>query len=120
MWDIEDIRPGTPGAGLPGQVPEEVKTERLARLQDVLARQQTAFNKSLIGKTLPILIENKSRGAEAADADGNFELFGRAPYLQGTHLRGSADLIGTIVPVVITDAGRNSLNGSLAQKDSHA
>jgi len=33
-------RPGTPAAALPGQVPEEVKTERLARLNTLLDEQQ--------------------------------------------------------------------------------
>ena len=30
------IRPGTPGASMPRQVPEDVKSERLKRLQDLL------------------------------------------------------------------------------------
>ena len=100
------IRPGTPGASLPRQVPEDVKSERLKRLQDLLYTQQEAFNKSLIGTVQNVLVENTGR-------DGG-ELFGRAPYLQGTHFRGSADLVGQIVPVKITDAGRNSLVGELA------
>ena len=100
------IRPGTPGASLPRQVPEEVKTERLKRLQDLLYTQQMAFNKSLIGKTLDVLVENGGR------EDG--QLFGRSPYLQGTHFDGPEDLVGQIVPVLITGAGRNSLTGELS------
>jgi len=99
-------RPGTPGAALPGQVDEAVKSERLARLQKLLTSQQLAFNKSLIGKTLSVLVEGTSRGEN--------ELFGRAPYLQGTHFIGDASLIGQIVLVTITDAGQNSLRGDLA------
>ena len=101
------IRPGTPGASMPRQVPEDVKSERLKRLQDLLYTQQTEFNHSLIGKTLDILVEGVGR-------DGG-QLFGRAPYLQGTHFDGSESLIGTIVPVTITGAGRNSLTGKLAE-----
>ena len=99
------IRPGTPGASLPRQVPEDVKSERLKRLQDLLYTQQMAFNKSLIGRTLDVLVENGGRD------DG--QLFGRSPYLQGTHFDGSEDLVGQIVPVLITVAGRNSLTGEL-------
>jgi tRNA-2-methylthio-N6-dimethylallyladenosine synthase len=33
-------RPGTPGADLPDQVPEDVKSERLERLQALLLKQQ--------------------------------------------------------------------------------
>jgi len=100
------VRPGTPGASLPRQVPEDVKSERLKRLQDLLYTQQLAFNESLIGRTLDVLVENGGRD------DG--QLFGRSPYLQGTHFDGSEDLVGQIVPVKITGAGRNSLMGELA------
>ncbi|MEP3889346.1 MAG: tRNA (N6-isopentenyl adenosine(37)-C2)-methylthiotransferase MiaB [Hellea sp.] len=99
------IRPGTPGASMPRQVPEDVKSERLKRLQDLLYTQQMAFNKSLIGRTLDVLVENGGRD------DG--QLFGRSPYLQGTHFDGPEDLVGQIVPVLITGAGRNSLTGEL-------
>ncbi len=100
------VRPGTPGAGLPRQVPEDVKSERLKRLQDLLYTQQHAFNQSLIGRTLDVLVENGGRD------DG--QLFGRSPYLQGTHFDGPESLVGQIVPVTITGAGRNSLTGVLA------
>ena len=99
-------RPGTPGASLPRQVPEDVKSERLKRLQDLLYTQQMAFNKSMIGKTLDVLVENGGRD--------NGQLFGRAPYLQGTHFDGPESLVGQIVPVLITEAGRNSLTGVMA------
>lgn len=91
---------------MPRQVPEDVKSERLKRLQDLLYSQQKAFNESLIGKTLDVLVEGTGR------EDG--QLFGRAPYLQGTHFDGDASLVGQIVPVKITSAGRNSLVGTLA------
>jgi len=99
------IRPGTPGASMPRQVPEDVKSERLKRLQDLLYTQQMAFNKSLIGRTLDVLVENGGRD------DG--QLFGRSPYLQGTHFDGDESLVGQIVPVLIIGAGRNSLTGEL-------
>ena len=100
------MRPGTSGAALPGQIDEDVKSERLARLQALLQEQQKAFNQSLIGRTLDILVEGTSRGQDG--------LFGRAPYLQGTHFKGDESLVGTIVKVKIEDAGLNSLSGTLA------
>jgi len=99
------IRPGTPGASMSRQVPEDVKSERLKRLQDLLYKQQHAFNQSLIGRTLNVLVENGGRE--------DCQLFGRSPYLQGTHFDGALDLVGQIVPVKITGAGRNSLVGEL-------
>ena len=102
------VRPGTPGASLPQQVSEDVKSDRLKRLQDLLYSQQHAFNESLVGRTLNVLIENVGREEK--------QLFGRSPYLQGTHFNGPANLIGQIRPVLITKAGRNSLSGELIQK----
>jgi len=83
------VRPGTPGAGLPRQVPEDVKQSRLVRLQELLYTQQHDFNRSLIGKTLDVLVEGKGRKGG--------QLFGRGPYLQGTHFDGPESLIGQIV-----------------------
>lgn len=99
------VRPGTPGASLPRQVPEDVKSARLKRLQDLLYAQQKAFNQSLIGRSLPVLVEGTAR------EEG--QLFGRNPYLTGTHFFGPESLIGQIVNVTITEAGVNSLIGDL-------
>jgi tRNA-2-methylthio-N6-dimethylallyladenosine synthase len=46
-------RPGTPGADMDDQVAEEVKTERLHRLQDLLDEQQAAFLKGLSERRFP-------------------------------------------------------------------
>ena len=100
-------RPGTPGATLPRQVPEEVKSKRLKRLQELLYTQQREWNESLIGKTLEVLVEGHGK------LPG--QLFGRSPYLTGTHFDGPDELIGQIVPVRITSAGVNSLVGELAR-----
>ncbi len=43
-------RPGTPAAAMPGQVADEVKAERLARLQALLDAQQQAFNAAQVGR----------------------------------------------------------------------
>jgi tRNA-2-methylthio-N6-dimethylallyladenosine synthase len=54
-------RPGTPGAEMKGHLPEDVKDERLQRLQALLAEQQHVFAVGLIGSTLSTLIENPAR-----------------------------------------------------------
>ncbi len=99
-------RPGTPAAAMPGQVAEEVKEERLARLQALLTQQQMGFNASQVGETLPVLFERKGRH------EG--QVVGRSPYLQGVHAHGSDRLIGQIAPVRITGSTLNSLTGELA------
>jgi tRNA-2-methylthio-N6-dimethylallyladenosine synthase len=96
-------RPGTPAAEMDGQVPEDVKLERLHRLQALLAEQQRAFNESMVGRTLPVLFEASGRNPG--------QLTGRSPYLQPVHVEAPAEAVGQIVDVEITEAGANSLRG---------
>ncbi|MBI1954110.1 MAG: tRNA (N6-isopentenyl adenosine(37)-C2)-methylthiotransferase MiaB [Proteobacteria bacterium] len=57
-------RPGTPASALPNQVDENVKSERLARLQELLKKQQKDFNNCCIGKSLSVLIEKDGRSKD--------------------------------------------------------
>ncbi len=98
-------RPGTPAAEMDGQVPEDVRKERLAVLQSLLGEQQDAFNRSCVGRRLPVLLERAGR------RDG--QLVGRSPYLQAVHLDAQNARIGDIVEVEIVGAGPNSLAGAL-------
>ena len=98
-------RPGTPAALLENQVDEDVKVERLARLQELLNRQQQLFNESCIGKTLPVLLDRKGREPG--------QLVGRSPYMQAVHTEGSDDLLGTIINLVVTDGYANSLRAEV-------
>jgi tRNA-2-methylthio-N6-dimethylallyladenosine synthase len=105
-------RPGTPGAGMHGQIPEDIKTERLARLQALLNEQQTAFNQSMIGKRLPVLFEREGRNAG--------QIAGRSPYLQAVHCAGPVSLIGEIAWVEITGATKNALAARLVPEETRA
>lgn len=96
-------RPGTPAEKLDDQIPDEVKADRLARLQSVIERQQAMFSKRCVGRTLPVLFEKPGRRPE--------QLIGRSPYLQSVHAEAPADMLGRIVPVEISAFGPNSLAG---------
>lgn len=98
-------RPGTPGASLADQVPEDVKSRRLAELQALLSQHQSAFNESCLGRTMAVLLEKPGR------LEG--QLLGRSPWLQAVHVDAPVDLMGTIVDVRIDDVKPNSLAGSL-------
>jgi tRNA-2-methylthio-N6-dimethylallyladenosine synthase len=98
-------RPGTPAAALPDQVPDEVKAERLRRLQALLEAQQLAFNAAVVGRIVPVLFERPGRHPGQA--------LGRSPYLQAVHADGPQRLLGQIVPVKIAAAARNSLTGAV-------
>ena len=96
-------RPGTPAAADPLQVPEAAKSERLARLQELLNGQQQAFNRGCVGKRLPVLFERPGK------RDG--QLVGRSPYMQAVHAEAGAAGIGDLAEVEILAAGPNSLSG---------
>ncbi len=94
-------RPGTPGASMKNHVDEAVKTERLTRLQEVLAQEQASFVKSLVGKTISVLLEKPGRQPG--------QVVGRSPWLQPTILDEKAGQIGNIIDVRVTGTGYNSL-----------
>jgi tRNA-2-methylthio-N6-dimethylallyladenosine synthase len=98
-------RPGTPGALLDNQVPEDVKTERLARLQELIMKEQKDLNESSIGKIMPVLFQGEGK------YDG--QIMGRSPYMQSVYVAAPKDMIGTIADVEITEAGQNGLGGKL-------
>ena len=99
-------RPGTPGAAMAGQVPEEVMAARLARLQALTDQQQKGFNRASVGKTVDVLFERKGK------LPG--QVAGRSPWLQAVQVEASEALIGQIRPVEITATGAWSLHGVLA------
>jgi tRNA-2-methylthio-N6-dimethylallyladenosine synthase len=101
-------RPGTPAAGAPGQVAEADKDRRLQALQGLLRDQQSRFNATCVGVTLPVLFTGAGRHPG--------QIAGRSPFLQPVHLSGHADLIGNESMVRIVAAHPNSLAGTLVQE----
>jgi tRNA-2-methylthio-N6-dimethylallyladenosine synthase len=101
-------RPGTPAADMPDPVPEDVKHERLQRLQRLLERQQAAFNASCLGKSFDVLFERHGRYPG--------QIAGRSPYLQTVQVPGehSGVAIGDVAAVTISQLSANSLFGALA------
>ncbi|HMK81241.1 MAG TPA: tRNA (N6-isopentenyl adenosine(37)-C2)-methylthiotransferase MiaB [Xanthobacteraceae bacterium] len=99
-------RPGTPGATMDDQIADDVKAERLARLQAAIERNARAFNARCRGLTFDVLMEKAGR------LPG--QLTGRSPYLQPVQVMAPERLIGEMVSVTITEPGTNSLFGTLA------
>lgn len=98
-------RPGTPGAELDDHVEEAVKDERLQRLQALLSEQQYAFQETMIGREMDVLIEKPGRFAG--------QMVGRSPWLLPVIVEENSDPIGQIINVKIIATGTNSL---VAQK----
>lgn len=98
-------RPGTPAAANEYQVPETVKSERLASLQALLNEQQLAFNQDCVGRQMDVLLERPGRKPG--------QLVGRSPYMQAVHVNAPETLIGDVVTLAITGAHGNSLGAEL-------
>jgi tRNA-2-methylthio-N6-dimethylallyladenosine synthase len=98
-------RPGTPAAEMAEQVPEEVKSDRLARLHELLATQQKAFNRACVGSDMAILLEKPGRHQG--------QLIGRSPYLQSVYIDAAGHAIGDMVNVTIDAVGSNSLSAHI-------
>ncbi|HLT00840.1 MAG TPA: TRAM domain-containing protein, partial [Geminicoccaceae bacterium] len=94
-------RPGTPAAGMRKQIKDPIKSERLARLQALLAEQATAFNQGTVGRVLPVLLERPGRHLG--------QKVGRTPYLQAVHVDAPEADLGEIVDVLITQSHAHSL-----------
>ncbi|NNG04108.1 MAG: TRAM domain-containing protein, partial [Inquilinus sp.] len=98
-------RPGTPAATLDDQVPEPVKAERLASLQQLLNEQQAAFNAASVGREMAVLFDRRD--------DRRGRLLGRSPYMQAVHVPTADGLFGTVAPVRIEAGHEHSLSGAV-------
>ena len=100
-------RPGTGAAEMDAQVPEDVKSERLQRLQALVEQQRQEFNRDLCGREFDVLFDKPGR------LKG--QIAGRAPYLLPVQVMGPPHLIGKVAKVRIVDVGSNSLFGELTE-----
>src|ERR1700759_755852 len=105
-------RPGTPAADMRETVSAADMDERLARLQELIDSQQSAFNKATIGTTVDVLFERPARNPG--------QIVGRTAYLQPAHVIASAEIIGQVLPVAIESLERYSLLGTLAARSTPA
>ena len=101
-------RPGTVAADLE-LVNKKKSKERLEIIQKKLFENQINKNKSLEGKILNVLVENKMK-------DG-IKLFGRTEFMTSVIIDGNINCIGKVVQVEIISSNQNSLFGSL--KENH-
>ena len=105
-------RPGTPAALMKPQVPDDVKTERLHLLQQVLDIQLRNFNTACVGRTFDVLLIGAGRYPG--------QLTGRSPYLQAVHVMADPKHIGTIVPLTVVSVEAYSLGAVWAETSAAA
>ena len=99
-------RPGTVAADLE-LVDKKKSKERLEIIQKKLFENQIKKNKSLEGKILNVLVENKMK-------DG-IKLFGRTEHMTSVIFDGNSSNIGKVVQVEVNSSNQNSLFGTLKE-----
>jgi len=108
-------REGTPAATMPGALPQEVRMERLNRINALQDEITHSINRGLIGRKASVLIDGAAPKGEAPD--GKPLLQGRtmtdkivllAPF---TGTGGDEGLLGRTVTAEITEAGSWYLKG---------
>ncbi len=77
------IRPGTPAATMPDQVPREVVSERYDRLIDLVGRVAHAENQALVGRRIEVMFADGEGRKDAATA----RMSGRARDNRLVHIR---------------------------------
>ncbi len=103
---IYSRRSGTPAAEMPDQLPESVKRERLQRLMDVQNEISYSINQTMIGKTLPVLVEGPSQKDPAIYS-------ARTPGNKLLLLKAEPEMIGQVFEVRVTAAKTWYLSGEL-------
>jgi tRNA-2-methylthio-N6-dimethylallyladenosine synthase len=99
-------RPGTPAADME-QVPDDIGSERLLRLQALLEEQRQEFNRAAIGRVMQVLFDRPGRHPG--------QIAGRSPYLQPVQIESDRIAIGDVVAVRIVSNTRNSLFGEVIE-----
>ena len=97
-------RPGTKAAELEITDKDKLKN-RLITIQEKLFSNQIELNKSLEGKTLEVLVENKLKNQN--------KYFGRNKFLNSVIFDGDESHIGKIIKVNVEKSNQNSLFGKV-------
>ncbi|GAB7128511.1 tRNA (N6-isopentenyl adenosine(37)-C2)-methylthiotransferase MiaB [Silvimonas sp. JCM 19000] len=110
---IYSRRPGTPAADLADDVPDDVKSKRLMRLQARIQQLADDVNRNMLNTVQRVLVEGVSK------KDSN-QLAGRTDNNRIVNFDGSPRLINTFVNVRVTDALPHSLRGEIVTRETVA
>ena len=101
-------RENTPASIMKDQVDEDVKFERLNRLNEVVNKYSNMSNSKYLDKIVNVLVLGKSE-------KGEDKVMGYTENMKLVNVVGGNELIGQIVKVKITDTKSFSMDGVLAQ-----
>ena len=99
-------RPGTPAASLADDTPQEVKLQRLYRLQEKIRANAETISMAMVGTVQRVLVEGPSKKDPQ-------QLSGRTENNRVVNFAGQPRLIGRMLDVRITEALPNSLRGEV-------
>jgi len=105
------LRPQTQAAAFPDQVPEDIKAERLARLQALQNELTRKAHARLVGQIHEVLVEGRSKRSPQ-------EWCGRLRTNQVVNFIGPRELLGRLARVAITEAHPHSLKGRWVEGSS--
>jgi tRNA-2-methylthio-N6-dimethylallyladenosine synthase len=108
---IYSPRPGTPAAEMADETPQELKVERLMRLQKMVEAQAYAISQAMVGSTQRVLVEGHAR----KDAS---ELAGRTDNNRVVNFAGHERLVGRFIDLRIVAALPHSLRGEIPLAES--
>ena len=100
-------REGTVAARMENQIPEEIKKERLARLNEAIAATLQRHNPHFLGQEGEVLVEGYDRRGTEGVA------FGKLPCFKMVYFPGDETMLGQLRRVRITATQANSLMGEL-------
>ncbi|MBI4809649.1 MAG: tRNA (N6-isopentenyl adenosine(37)-C2)-methylthiotransferase MiaB [Nitrosomonadales bacterium] len=103
---IFSARPGTPAAEMADETPDEIKMERLRRVQARIAGLEQQVSAAMAGSVQRVVVENISR------KDAN-ELAGRTENNRVVNFPGSPGMLGRYVDVRILSGTMHTLRGEL-------
>jgi len=106
-------RPGTPAAEMTDATPQELKSQRLMRLQKRIEEQAFAISQAMVGTVQRVLVERHAKKDAA-------ELAGRTANNRVVNFKGSARLISQFIDVTITAALPHSLRGEVLLRETVA
>ncbi len=101
-------RPRTPASTYSDSIPEEVKTERFLKLQELQDRIQKERYKRYLGRTLEVLVENQS-----ARSDSDYS--GHTRCHKVVNFPANEAMLGRLVEVKITEVKPHSLYGNMVK-----
>lgn len=101
-------RVGTPAARMENNLSEEVKSERLQRLNELVNKYSKEANDRYLGKIVPVLLEGVSEKNDEC-------LMGYTDTMKLVNVKCDKKLIGNIVNVKITDVKTWSMDGEIVE-----